>query len=98
MNQAPIATKGLLVLPHLRIQNANAISSPLIHGFLSMTALVGFMWALERKLHASNIHLGLEAVGVICHSYQEQVAEGYVRTFKLTRNPVDEKGETAAIV
>jgi len=98
MNPDRIATKGLLVLPHLRIQNANAISSPLTHGFPSMTAFIGFMWALERKLHASNIHLGLEAVGVICHSYQEQVAEGYVRTFKLTRNPVDEKGNTAAIV
>jgi len=98
MNQPPIATKGLLVLPHLRIQNANAISSPLTHGFPSMTAFMGFMWALERKLHASNIHLGLEAVGVICHSYQEQAVEGYVDTFKLTRNPVDEKGETAAIV
>jgi len=98
MNQDLIATKGLLVLPHLRIQNANAISSPLTHGFPSMTAFAGFMWALERKLHSSNIPLGLEAVGVICHSYQEQVVEGYVDTFKLTRNPVDEKGETAAIV
>jgi len=98
MNQDPIATKGLLVLPHLRIQNANAISSPLTHGFPSMTAFMGFMWALERKLHANSINLGLEAVGVICHSYQEQTVEGYVDTFKLTRNPVDEKGATAAIV
>jgi len=98
MNQAPIATKGLLVLPHLRIQNANAISSPLTHGFPSMTAFTGFMWALERKLNAKKIALGLDAVGVICHSYQEQTAEGYVDTFKLTRNPIDEKGETAAIV
>jgi CRISPR-associated protein Csy2 len=31
-------SQGLLVLPHLRIQNANAISSPLTHGFPSMTA------------------------------------------------------------
>jgi len=98
MDQVPIATKGLLVLPHLCIQNANAISSPLTHGFPSMTAFAGFMWALERKLYARNIPLGLEAVGTICHSYQEQVAEGYVRTFKLTRNPVDEKGGTVAIV
>jgi len=98
MNQGHIATKGLLVLPNLRIQNANSISSPFTHGFPSMTAFMGFMWALERKLHAINIHLGLEAVGVICHSYQEQTVGGYVDTFKLTRNPVDEKGEAAAIV
>ena len=32
---------ALLVLPRLRIQNANAISSPLTHGFPSMTAFLG---------------------------------------------------------
>ena len=31
-------------LPHLRIQNANAISSPLTHGFPSITAFTGLMW------------------------------------------------------
>lgn len=32
---------GLLILPRLRVQNANAISSPLTHGFPSMTAFLG---------------------------------------------------------
>ncbi|MEZ5650859.1 MAG: type I-F CRISPR-associated protein Csy2 [Burkholderiaceae bacterium] len=36
----------LLVLPRLRVQNANAISSPLTHGFSSITALLGLTWAL----------------------------------------------------
>jgi len=98
MNLNRIATQGLLVLPHLRIQNANAISSPLTHGFPSLTAFTGFMWALERKLATANIELGLEAVGVICHAHQEQVHKGYINTFRLTRNPVNEKGKTAAIV
>ena len=39
----------LLVLPHLKVHNANAVSSPLTHGFPSMTAFLGLMWALERK-------------------------------------------------
>ena len=42
--------QAILVLPHLRIQNANAIASPLTHGFPSVTAFTGVMWALERKL------------------------------------------------
>jgi len=42
--------QGLLILPRLRIQNANAISSPLTWGFPSITAFFGFMWNLERKL------------------------------------------------
>lgn len=89
---------GLLILPHVRVQNANAISSPLTHGFPSMTAFLGFMWALGRKLAAADIPLKLDKIGVICHWHQEQTQDGYVRTFRLTRNPVDKDGSTAAIV
>lgn len=90
--------KGLLILPRLRIQNANAISSPMTHGFPSITAFLGLMWALERKLGERHA-LMLDAVGVICHQFEEQVTtEGYPRAFRLTRNPVDRDGSTAAIV
>lgn len=89
---------GLLILPHLRIQNANAISSPLTHGFPSITAFLGLMWALERKLAGTYPAL-FDGVGVICHDFDEQVTEGgYTRAFRLTRNPVDKDGTTAAIV
>lgn len=90
--------QAILVLPHLRVQNANAISSPLTHGFPSITAFTGLMWALQRKLAQAQIPLQLLSVGVVCHHHQEQVSQGYVRTFNLTRNPVDKDGSTAAIV
>ena len=90
--------QAILVLPHLRVQNTNAISSPLTHGFPSITAFTGLMWALQRKLAQANIPLQLLSVGVVCHHHQEQVTQGYVRTFNLTRNPVDKDGSTAAIV
>ena len=90
--------QALLVLPRLRVQNANAISSPLTHGFPSVTAFTGLMWALERKLAQADVPLHLHAVGVVCHHHQEQVTQGYVRSFNLTRNPVDKDGSTAAIV
>ena len=91
-------TQAILVLPHLRIQNANAIGSPLTHGFPSITAFTGLMWALERKLAQAGVPLRLHGVGVVCHHHQEQVTQGYVRSFNLTRNPVDKDGSTAAIV
>lgn len=88
-----------LVLPHLRVQNANAVSSPLTHGFPSMTAFLGLMWALERKTHAIGMDLAFRAIGVVCHDHQEQVTEGgFVKAFRLTRNPVGKDGGTAAIV
>ena len=91
-------TQAILALPHLRIQNANAIGSPLTHGFPSITAFTGLMWALERKLAQAGVPLRLHGVGVVCHHHQEQVTQGYVRSFNLTRNPVDKDGSTAAIV
>ena len=96
----PRATRpeAVLVLPRLRVQNANAISSPLTHGFPSITAFTGLMWALERKLAQAGTALQLLKVGVICHAHDEQVVDGYVKTFSLMRNPVDRHGKTAAIV
>ncbi|HEY0200557.1 MAG TPA: type I-F CRISPR-associated protein Csy2, partial [Burkholderiaceae bacterium] len=76
-----IHPQAILVLPHLRIQNANAIASPLTHGFPSITAFTGLMWALERKLAQAGVPLRLQAVGVVCHHHQEQATQGYVRSF-----------------
>ncbi|GHU05363.1 type I-F CRISPR-associated protein Csy2 [Alphaproteobacteria bacterium] len=89
---------SLLVLPHLRVQNANAISSPMTHGFPSITSFLGLMWALQRRLGDSH-PIQLQSVAVICHGFEEQTTDsGYTRAFKLTRNPLDKDGGMAAIV
>lgn len=88
----------ILVLPRLRIQNANAISSSMTWGFPAMTAFVGTMQALERNL-PEGIKLVFNEVGVVCHHIDPQVvSSGVTRAFHLTRNPVDKTGGTAAIV
>ena len=88
MNTVPSFTH-LLVLPHLKVHNANAISSPLTHGFPSITAFLGLMWALERKTRAAGLDLEFGAVGVVCHDHQEQTTEGgFVKSFRLTRNSI----------
>ncbi len=90
--------KALLVLPRLRIQNANAISSPLTWGFPAITAFTGLMTALERRL-GPQAGITFYGVGVICHGFQPQVTGGgYTRSFHLTRNPVLQDGSTAGIV
>lgn len=94
----PNDVKHLLVLPRLRVQNANAVSSPLTHGFPSITAFTGWMWALERKARADGMDVRFQGVGVVCHEHQELTMDGYVRNFRLTRNPVGKDGSTAAIV
>lgn len=99
MNSWLPESEGVLVFNRLQIQNANAVSSPLTHGFPSMTAFLGLMWALERKLQAQGMTLQFDSVGAICHDFDEQVTEGsYTKAFRLTRNPVSKDGSTAAIV
>lgn len=82
---------GLLVLPGLRVQNANAISSPLTWGFPSITAFLGLMWALERKI--SSVHaVRFCGIGVVCHGFEPRVTSGgFTRAFHLTRNPINKK-------
>lgn len=90
--------EAVLVLPHVRIQNANAISSPLTWGFPAPSAFTGFMHALQRRLR-TELDIEFGGIGIVCHWFEPQVTEaGYTRTFRLTRNPVDKRGETAAIV
>jgi len=90
--------RAVLVIPRLRIQNANAISSPMTWGFPSITAFTGLMTALERRL-GPEAGVQLMGVGVVCHAFEAQVTtEGYTRAFHLTRNPVLQDGSTAAIV
>jgi CRISPR-associated protein Csy2 len=88
---------ALLLLPHLNIQNANTISSPLTHGFPSITAFLGLMWALERRLKA-RFGVRFTGIGVVCHQHQAQRSGSYVQTFNLTRNPVNQHGDTVPIV
>lgn len=78
----------LLVFPHLQVHNANAVSSPLTHGFPSMTAFLGLMWALERRCRQAGMDLDFNAVGVVCHDHDEQVSADFIKRFRLTRNPI----------
>ncbi len=63
---------AVLVLPRIRVQNANAISSPMTWGFPAITAFTGAMTALERRL-GRDAGVALWGVGVICHGFEAQV-------------------------
>lgn len=91
--------KSLLVLPHLQVQNANAISGPLSWGFPAPSAFTGFVHALSRRLHSNGLpDLDLAGVGLVCHTFDPQVSDGYIKSFRLTRNPVDHSGRSPAFV
>lgn len=101
----PYQHHAILVLPRIRVQNANAISSPLTWGFPSITAFTGLATALARRIQADTENTALSgialngSIGVVCHGFDAQVTEGgYTHSFCLTRNPLLSNGASAAIV
>lgn len=102
MAEQLIEAAGLLILPRLQIQNANAISGPLTWGFPSPTAFTGFAHALERHLiERGDLHDGLGGVGIVCHGFQAQTSQPAGRrthVFNLTRNPVGKDGGAPSLV
>jgi CRISPR-associated protein Csy2 len=100
MAETLIEAAGLLVLPRLKVQNANAISGPLTWGFPAPTAFTGFAHALERRL-SDYLPEGFGGVGIICHDFQPQISTPAGRrthVFNLTRNPVGKDGGAPALV
>ena len=81
---------GLLLIPHLRVQNANTISGPLSWGFPSPTAFLGFTHALERKLR-DDWDLHFTGVAIVCHRFDPLTTRPNRRrhqVFNLMRHPI----------
>ncbi len=47
--------KRVLLLPHIKVNGANALSSPFTIGFPAMTAWLGAVHALQRKVNAEGL-------------------------------------------
>lgn len=98
MNCGP---SGFLLLPRLRVHNANAIAGPMSWGFPAITAFTGFVHALQRRLNAAGIEIQLKGVGVICHGFELQSSKPagkHTHVFHLTRNPLNKDGSTASLI
>ncbi|ART79476.1 type I-F CRISPR-associated protein Csy2 [Oceanisphaera avium] len=97
-----MSTRRLLALPHLDIHNANALSSPFTIGFPAMTAWLGFVHALQRKLQAAGFPtLELVATAVFSHRCDLQTYQGpgdFVHSIIGTANPLDKDGKRSAFI
>ena len=87
----------LLILPHIKIHNANALSSPFTIGFPAMTAWLGFTHALERKLNKAGFEdLIFQSTAVVSHKFDLQTYKGdgdFVHSIVGTGNPLEPKPE-----
>lgn len=92
-----LSHNAYLVLPRLRVQNFNTLSSPMTWGAPSITAAVGFMYALQRKI-PFDWQIDLLSIGMVIHEFQPQVNGSFVKKFNLTRNPLGKDGKTPGII
>ena len=96
-------SKTYLLLRQVKIHNANAFSSPLTIGFPAMTAWLGAMHALERKLRRNEAlsSIRLKKLAVSCHDFDLQTYKGpgdYVNSVIITSNPLRKNGERSPFI
>lgn len=88
--------KTYLFIPKMKIHNANALSSPCTIGFPAMTAWLGGIHALERRLKAQGFtEIKLTGVGISCHRFNLHTKKGPGDRYWSvvgTSNPLRKKG------
>lgn len=93
--------KKLLIIPHLKVHNANALSNPFTIGFPAMTAWLGATHALQRHLNKQGIKINFVATGIVCHDMDLQTHKGtndFVHSIIGTGNPLDKTGSRSAFI
>ena len=84
--------RRVLLLPHIKVHGANALSSPFTIGFPAMTAWLGAVHALQRKVNADGLgNVRFEKVAVVSHEIELQTYKGpgdFVYSILGTGNPL----------
>jgi len=93
--------RRILLVPHLKIHNANALSSPFTIGFPAVTAWLGASHALQRKLVEQGFQVTCNATGIVSHEFDVQTYRGsndFVSSIVGTGNPLDKSGERSSFI
>ena len=88
-----------LLLPEIQIQNANALSSLCTIGFPAMTAWMGAVHALERKVRLTEPlqEVRFTGLGVVSHDSRLQVYKNpgdYQYSIAISSNPLKLKNKS----
>lgn len=95
--------KLFLVIPHIKIQNANALSSPFTIGFPAMTTWLGAAHGLEIKMNQKEVFgsVKIGGVGVISHKIHLHTYKGfsdYDFSIVSTGNPLTREGKRPSFI
>lgn len=90
-----------LLIKNIKIEGANAISSPLTYGFPAISGFVGAVHQLSRKIKNKsyikdeNVFIYFDGVSISCNSFQLHTYENY---FKQKRQILDKQGKNQSII
>jgi CRISPR-associated protein Csy2 len=94
--------RRFLLIPHIKIHNANAMSSPYTIGFPAMTSWLGAVHALQRHVQQQGLtESKFTSVAVSCHQFDLQTYKGqgdFVNSIIGTANPLDKTGSRPAFI
>lgn len=94
--------RRFLLIPHLKIHNANAMSSPYTIGFPAITAWLGGVHAMQRKLYENGFgEVQFFGTAISCHDLNLQTYKGrgdYVSSIIATANPLNKDGSRPAFI
>ena len=94
--------RRFLLIPHIKIHNANAMSSPYTIGFPAMTGWLGAVHALQRHLQQQGLaETKFTSIAVSCHQFDLQTYKGqgdFVNSIIGTANPLDKTGNRPAFI
>ena len=94
--------RRFLLIPHIKIHNANAMSSPYTIGFPAMTSWLGAVHALQRHVQQQGLtESKFTSVAVSCHQFDLQTYKGqgdFVNSIIGTANPLDKTGSIPAFI
>ena len=95
--------RNFFLLPNIMVQNANALSSQYTIGFPAMTAWLGAVHFLQRKINEISMFedIKLLSVGVISHDFDLKFYKGsrdYDNSIIGTANPLSRSGDRPSFI
>jgi CRISPR-associated protein Csy2 len=94
--------RNLLLISRIKVQNANALSSPFTIGFPAMTAWLGAVHALQRQLNQTRWpDIVFKKTAICCHQFDLQTYKGsrdFVHSIIGTGNPLDKDGSRSSFI
>lgn len=83
--------KKFILIKNIKVQKANALSSPYTIGFPAITSWLGAVHALQRHIKNNFVDLSdleFKAVGIVCHNFSLNIfKESYDNHIILSKNP-----------